>query len=207
MRLDCAALEDHELHDLMKACVVPRPIAWVSTVGADGVANAAPYSCYTFVAIQPPMLAFSVELRPDGSKKDTLTNIESSGEFVVNVVPERLAEAMNATADDHPPEADEIALVGLTALPSRSVAAPRIAECPIAMECRLHRLLPLEPSRSTLVLGEVLAVEIDPEAMRDGTIDAEAWRPVARLDGNRYAHQGELFELDRPWLDAKGRPK
>ncbi|MBW2276812.1 MAG: flavin reductase family protein [Deltaproteobacteria bacterium] len=207
MRLDCATLEDHELHDLMKACVVPRPIAWVSTVGADGVANAAPFSCFTFVAVRPPMLAFSVELRRDGSKKDTLRNIESTGEFVVNVVPERLAEAMNATADDLPPEVDEIALVGLAAVSSRHVAAPRIAECPIAMECRLLRLLPLEPSRNTLVLGEVLAVEIDEQAMRDGAIDAEAWRPLARLDGNRYARQGELFELDRPWLDEKGRPR
>lgn len=207
MRLDCSTLRDHELHDLMKACVVPRPIAWVSTISVDGVANAAPYSCFTFVAIQPPMIAFSVELKPDGQEKDTLRNIQASGEFVVNVVPEGLAEEMNATADTFPPEVDEIDRVGLTTVRCVSVVVPRIAESPIAMECRLVRLLQLEPSRNTLVIGEVLAVEVDEGAVRNGAIDAVAWRPLGRLDGNRYALLGETSELERPWLDEKGRPR
>lgn len=202
MQIEARALDRDAAHDLMKACVVPRPIAWVSTLGDNGVANAAPYSCFTFVAIQPPMLGVSVERRGN-EKKDTLKNIEHTGDFVVNVVPEALAEQMNTTADDYPPEVNEILTVGLTPEACRQVRSPRIAECPISLECRLVQTLELGVAKHAFVIGEVVVFHVRDGLVRHGQIDPELFRPVGRLGGNRYMRLGETFELDRPWLRQK----
>jgi len=200
MRIDASTLDSRASHELLKGCVSPRPIAWISTLSSDGVANAAPYSCFTFVALVPPMVCFSVEPRPDGAKKDTLRNAEFTGDFVVNLVPEELAGAMNATAEDFPPEVSEIAKVGLTATASERVRSPRIAESPVNLECRVTQVIELGRSRHSLVIGEVLVVHVRDDLYRDGTIDVARLRPVARLAGNEYCRLGEVFELDRPWL-------
>ena len=199
MRIDTSTLDSRASHDLLKGCVSPRPIAWISTLSRDGVANAAPYSCFTFVATVPPMVCFSVELL-NGRKKDTLRNVEHTGDFVVNLVSEELAAAMNASAANFPPDVSEILQVGLTPAPSERVRAPRIAECPAGLECRMTQIIELGRSRHSLVIGEVLLVHVRDDLYRDGTIDVMRLRPVGRLAGNAYCRLGELFELDRPWL-------
>jgi flavin reductase (DIM6/NTAB) family NADH-FMN oxidoreductase RutF len=200
MRIDGFTLDSRAAHDLLKGCVSPRPIAWISTLSAAGVANAAPYSCFTFVATVPPMVCFSSEPRPDGGKKDTLRNAEFTGDFVVNLVPEELAEAMNASAEGFPPEISEIEKVGMTAAPGERVRAPRIAESPVNMECRVTQVIELGRSRHSLVVGEVLRVHVRDDLYCNGSIDIARLRPVARLAGNAYCRLGEVFELARPWL-------
>jgi flavin reductase (DIM6/NTAB) family NADH-FMN oxidoreductase RutF len=198
MRIDASTLDRQAAHELLKGCVSPRPIAWISTLSADGVANAAPYSCFTFVALVPPMVCFAAEPKPNGQKKDTLRNAEFTGDFVVNLVPEELAKAMNATAEGFPSDVSEIAKVGLTATASERVRAPRIAESPVNLECRVERIVGV--GRNSLIIGEVLLVHVRDDLWRDGTIDVARLRPVARLAGNEYCRLGEVFELDRPWL-------
>ena len=200
MRIDASTLDSAAAHELLKGCVAPRPIAWISTLSRAGVANAAPYSCFTFVATVPPMICFSAEPRRDGGKKDTLANAEFTGDFVVNLVSEDLAAAMNASAENFPPEISEIARVGLTAVPGERVRAPRIAECPASLECRVSQIILLGRSRHSLVIGEVLLVHVRDELYRNGTIDVARLRPVARLANNEYSRLGEVFALDRPWL-------
>jgi flavin reductase (DIM6/NTAB) family NADH-FMN oxidoreductase RutF len=144
------------------------------------------------------MVCFSVEPRPDGAKKDTLRNIENTGHFVVNLVPEQLAKAMNATAENFPSDVSEIAKAGLTAASSERVKAPRIAESPVNLECRMTQIIRV--GQNSLVIGEVLLVHVRDDLYRDGTVDLARLRPVARLAGNEYCRLGEVFELDRPWL-------
>jgi len=200
MRIDASGLDAATAHDLLKGCVVPRPVAWVTTVGERGVVNAAPYSCFTFLATEPPMVCFCVEPRPDGRPKDTLRNLQATGDFVVNVVDEDLAEAMNRTAEDLPPDVSELEAVGLAAAPGERVRSPRIARCPVSLECRVRQVLELGRSRHRLVIGEVLLFHVRDELYRDGQIDVRRLRAVGRLAGNLYARQRDVFELDRPWL-------
>ena len=202
MRIDAASLDEAAAHDLLKGCVAPRPIAWISTVGPDSVSNAAPFSCFTFLSTKPPQVGFCVEQRGD-DEKDTLVNLEHTGDFVVNVVSESLAEPMNRTADDYPPEVSEILEVELTPVPSEMVQAPRIAECPVSMECRVVDVVRLPGSRHRFVVGQVLLFHIEDALYKDGQIDMKALKPLARLAGNQYGCIGKVFELDRPWL-SKG---
>jgi flavin reductase (DIM6/NTAB) family NADH-FMN oxidoreductase RutF len=206
MRIDATTLDGEAAHQLLKGCVAPRPIAWISTIGENGVVNAAPFSCFTFVATEPPMLCFSVELRR-GQKKDTLRNVEHTRDFVVNLVSEELARAMNATAQDFPPEVGELAQVGLTSAPSERVRAPRIAEAPVSLECRVTQILELGRSRHSLVIGEVWLAHVRDDLYRDGTVDLQRLRPLGRLAGNQYGKLGEIFELARPWLRPLGGAK
>ena len=202
MRIDAASLDAAAAHDLLKACVVPRPIAWVSTIGPDDVTNAAPFSCFTFLSTCPPQVGFCIEQR-GSRRKDTLINLEHTGDFVVNVVGEALAEPMNRTAADYPPDVSEIVAVGLTAVAGEMVRAPRIAECPISMECRVVDIVELPASRHRFVVGEVLLFHVQDALYKDGQIDQQALKPLARLAGNQYGRIGEVFELDRPWLAAE----
>jgi flavin reductase (DIM6/NTAB) family NADH-FMN oxidoreductase RutF len=145
------------------------------------------------------MVCFCAEPRADGREKDTLRNCLHSGDFVVNVASDDLAEAINQTAADYPPEISELEAVGLTSLPGERVRSPRIAQCPISLECRVSQVLPLGQSGHRLVIGEVLLFHIRDDLYRDGEIDQQRLRPLARLAGNQYARLGEVFELDRPW--------
>jgi flavin reductase (DIM6/NTAB) family NADH-FMN oxidoreductase RutF len=199
VRIEAGTLDGEAAHQLLKGCVVPRPIAWVSTLGSNGVINAAPYSCFTFAATVPPTVCFAVELRR-GQKKDTLRNVEFTGDFVVNVAGEDLAGPMNASAEDFPPEVSEVVTLGLTPARSEQVRSPRIAECPISMECRLTQIVELGRSRHSLIVGEVLVFHVRDDLYEDGTIRVSRLRPLGRLAGNQYCRLGEVFELDRPWL-------
>lgn len=200
LELDPASWAVSDVYALLTGLVVPRPIAWVSTVAPDGVRNVAPHSYFMLASHDPPHVAFS-----STSVKDTLTNLrEGTGEFVVNVVTAELAERMNLTAADFPPGEDEFAWAGLHPAPAAAVAAPRVAEARAHLECRLVHQLPV--GTATLVIGEVVHVHVDPSVWRDGRVDPQALDPVCRLSGPGYARLGETFTLRRPrWDDLAGR--
>jgi flavin reductase (DIM6/NTAB) family NADH-FMN oxidoreductase RutF len=187
----------------MISSVVPRPIAWVSTVDAAGVANLAPFSYFMAITDSPPTIAFACSPRGAG-KKDTLRNVEALGEFVVNIVDDDRAEQMNLTSGDYPAEVDEFALTKLTAAPSVKVKAPRVGEAPINMECRLVRVLPV--GKANLVLGEIVQwhVRDDVYDPATGRLDMHRLRPVGRLAGNLYSHIHQIFEMKRPVPDYRG---
>ncbi len=187
-----------ERYKLLCATVVPRPIALVTSVDPDGVANAAPISFYNVFSEDPAWIVLGLQHRPGRVAKDTSRNIAETGVFVVNAVDEDLAQAMNVCAIDFPPDRDETAEAGLTLLPGTDVAAPRIAEAPFALECRRVMAIAPGPGRE-IVIGEVVRLHAR-EGLLDLTrmrIDAEAYRPVGRLFGNGYARQNDRFDLER----------
>lgn len=200
MEIDPAGLATRDVYRLMIGVIVPRPIAFVSTVSLDGVLNVAPFSYFMGVGSDPPALAFA-PIRRRGIKKDTLTNVEATGEFVVNVVSEEIAAAMNLASGDWPPEVDEFALAGLTPLPSRRVHPPRVGEAPVSMECRVIQIVEVgrrEATSSSIVVGEVCLFHVRDDLHQDGTIDVAALCAVGRLNGNRYCRVNDFFELERP---------
>jgi flavin reductase (DIM6/NTAB) family NADH-FMN oxidoreductase RutF len=186
-------MRDGSMYHLLNAMVVPRPIAWISTISAAGVPNLAPHSYFNAVCPQPPMIFFS-----STGEKDTLRNARHTGDFVVNVVPEALAEEMNLTAADFPPGESEFSAAGLTPIPSDVVKAPRLLESPINMECVIEREIELGDGPSTVVFGRIVMVHVAERVMRDGRIDVSAFRPVGRLAGSGYVWSREFFEMARP---------
>jgi flavin reductase (DIM6/NTAB) family NADH-FMN oxidoreductase RutF len=184
-----------EFYKLLTSVVVPRPIAWVSTRSADGVDNLAPHSFFTVSCVDPPMVQFtSVGI------KDSLRNVRETGEFVVNLATESLFEQINASATDFPAEISEFAAVGLTPEPSKTVAPARVAESPVALECRLEHALEL--GNSTVVIGRVLHAAIDEDVFvtdeRGNTLPAiEKLRPLARLGRNDWSLIGEVRSISR----------
>jgi flavin reductase (DIM6/NTAB) family NADH-FMN oxidoreductase RutF len=205
MELDPRTTPPDIAYKLLIGCVVPRPIAWVSTVSADGVHNLAPFSFFMGVCQDPPTIAFSSGPRPEGGK-DTARNALASGEFVINVVDDPLAEAMNLTSGEYPPEVDEFALTGLTAAPGVIVKAPRVLEAPINLECRVVRSIPVGRGPNTLVLGEIVYFHIRDEVydVTTGRIDMRRLRPVGRLAGHQYTHVHDIFEMKRPVDSYRG---
>lgn len=199
LQIDPAGLSARDLSHLMTGLVVPRPIAWVSTLDETGAANLAPHSYFNAVSSAPPILMFSSTHasahRPD-RRKDTLVNIERTGEFVVNLVSGELLGPMNETSVESPPGVDEFALAGLEKRPSAVVRAPSVANSPASLECRLERILPI--GDASAVFGEVVWVRIDRRIWRDGRVDAEALQPVGRLGGALYAALGPVTQLTRP---------
>jgi len=202
MIIDTHDLPWRDAYKLLVGAILPRPIAWVSTVSAAGVPNLAPFSFFTAVAAEPMTICFSPMRRGgDGAPKDTLTNIEETGEFVVNMVSEHLADAMNRTSAEFPPEVDEFQVAGLTAVPSETVRAPRVGESLAAFECRLLQVLHIglpQPGAGALVLGTVRRVHLADHAMQNGRIDPDMLRPVGRMAGSDYVRCTDRFSLDRP---------
>ncbi len=187
------------VYKLLIGCVVPRPIAWVSSVAPDGVHNLAPFSFFMGVCGEPPTIAFSSGPR-EGARKDTVVNLRHTGDFVVNVVDDDLAEQMNLTSGEYPPEIDEFALTGLTAAPSVKVRAARVAEAPISLECKVDRIIEVGRGPHSLVLGEIVFLHIRDEIYdaATGRIDMHQLRPVGRLAGHLYSHIHQIFEMKRP---------
>ena len=199
MQFDPQIVAPQSIYKLLIGCVVPRPIAWVSSLSDDAIPNLAPFSFFMAVCNNPPTLAFSSGRRED-KKKDTVRNIEYTQDFVVNLVDDALAEQMNFTSGEYPPAVDEFALTGLTAAPGIKVKAPRVAEAPISMECRVVQILPVGHGPHSLVLGEIVYFHIrddlyDPNT---GRIDMHRLHPVGRLAGNLYTHVHDIFEMKRP---------
>lgn len=183
-------LSRREINRILHAVVVPRPIAWVSTTSADGIDNLAPHSFFTVACVEPPIVQFT-----SVGRKDSLRNVEATGELVVNFAPEELFEEINATATDFPPEGDEFAEVGLEREPSQRVGPPRVASSPAALECVLHGTVCL--GDSTVVLGRVVHAAIDERVMDEGRPMVERLRPLARLGRNEWTTLGEVRSIDR----------
>ena len=203
------ALKNHGFrHDPLKALVVPRPIAWVATVSCDGVRNLAPYRFFNIVSDQPPMVIISSEVG-----KDSITNILETGEFTCSLVTRSLHAQMNMTSAKVDASVDEFALAGVTAAPSAFVKAPRVAESPAALECRLWQTVSLPPpdghadSHYTVLFARVVGVYIDDAVIRDGRVDTAAIEPVARLGYMDYTvvNAASIFSANRPNVAADGR--
>lgn len=200
-QLDPGDLAPREAYFLLTSLVVPRPIAWVSTVARDGTRNLAPHSYFNIVSSDPPVVHFTSSRRA-GHEKDTLRNARETGEFVVNVVSRELLDAMNTTAADFPPGEDEFAWTGLAAEPSAVVAPPRVARSKAALECRVRQILAI--GNGTMVFGDVLCVHVADEVWRDGRVVTEALSPVGRLAGSGYAFVEDVHRLPRPtWDDVR----
>jgi len=190
-----------EVYQLLVGIVTPRPIAWVTTLSPAGVVNLAPFSFFNAFGANPPIVVFSPTLRRDGSKKDTLINLESLGEFVLNAATAPLAEIVNLTSKEIPPSESEVSLAQLTAVPSLRVQPPRIAESPVNMECQVRQIIPCGtgPIAANLVIGEVLAMHIADEVLDDKhRIDPRKLRTVARMGGDYWCHSSDLFAEKRP---------
>jgi len=193
--IDPDALDRRGLYDLLTSCILPRPIAWVTSQSPDGVCNAAPFSFFNGVSSQPPIISVAIGLRR-GNKKDTLSNIEATGEFVVNVVDASMGQAMVDTSIEHPPEVDELEVVGLETEPSEVVTPPRIKGVPVAMECRLVQSVEVGGGVSTLVLGEVVRFHVREGIQHDdGRVDPTKWTPLGRLGGQGYSAVTEILEI------------
>lgn len=200
MIIDPGPLPTRERYAWMTATVLPRPIAFVSTVSPDGVVNLAPFSYFNGVSSTPPILSVAIGPKRGGVSKDTIRNIESTGELVINVVPRAIAELMVKTSGDYDPDVSEFDVSGLTRVPSQLVRPPRVGECPIAFECRCLQVVKVgAPNLATsLVLAEVLLLHVADDVLTDGRVDPRKVDPVARLGGSLYATLGEVWEIPRP---------
>ncbi len=201
MIIDVAQADVLHVYRLLVDIVTPRPIAWVTSIDREGRVNLAPFSFYNAFSSNPPVVVFSPVLRRDGSKKDTLRNVEGTGEFVLNAAVEPLAEAMNETARELPPGENEAERAGLTLIPSERVKPPRVDESPVHMECRLLQVVPLgdKPLSGNLVIGEVLMIHVRDELFTEsGRIDPRRLRTIGRLGGDDYCRSTDLFAMKRP---------
>jgi flavin reductase (DIM6/NTAB) family NADH-FMN oxidoreductase RutF len=195
---------DHGLrYNPLKACVVPRPIGWMTTIDAAGRINLAPFSFFNLLSYDPPFVMFSAGAHErDGGRKDTVANIEATGEFVYNMATWAQKDQMNTTAMIVERGVDEMAAAGLEALPSRLVRPPRVKGSPVHFECRLHQVIELPGRKSSsahqLVIGQVVAVHIDDDAVTaDGRVDTLKLRPIARLGYMDYASVDALFQMEK----------
>lgn len=196
------------IYKIMIGSIVPRPIGWISTVSPEGQPNLAPFSFFNAACPNPPHVLFCPEIRAtDGAEKDTLRNVRATGEFVVNIVTQATADAMNITATEFPPDVDEFTAAGLTVMPSVVVRPPRVAESPIHYECRLAQIVELgsEPGGGNIVIGRVVHVHVsDNLLIDDDKIDIERLQPIGRLAGNGYCRVTDLFSMIRPPSQIKG---
>jgi flavin reductase (DIM6/NTAB) family NADH-FMN oxidoreductase RutF len=201
MLLDARQADPRTIYRALIGVVTPRPIAWVSTVDAQGRVNLAPFSFFNAVSSQPPLVVFSVGLQRDGSKKDTLRNVEATGELVVNAAVAELAAQVNLTATPLPHGQSEAELAGLSLVPSHRVRPPAVAQSPVHLECLLRQVIPLGsgPGASTLVLGEVVLMDIaDGVLDAQGRVDPRQLRTIGRLGDDFYCYTSDLFEMKRP---------
>lgn len=203
MHFSIADLPQQDRYRILVNTVMPRPIAWLATRDAQGRRNLAPFSFFNAVCSNPPTVLFCVTARRgDLGQKDTLKNVLESGEFVVNIVSQELAEQMNLTSAELPPEISEFEFAGLTPAPSLTVNAPRVAESRIHYECELDRTVPVnaeEQGGATVVFGRVRHVHIADELLiGPDKIDPHVLRPVGRMAGASYARIEDIFELQRP---------
>lgn len=200
MEIDPETLAARDRYLLLIAAIQPRPIAWVSTISPEGVFNLAPFSFFTGIAANPMTLCFAPVNDRHGKKKDTLVNIETTRQFVVNLANEANAEKMNQTSAPYPYGVSEFEKAGLTALPSAKVKPPRVAESPVAMECELVQIVRLGegPLAGNLIIGKVVHFHCDDRIWNDGKIRHQDLKNIARMEGAWYARTTDSFELPRP---------
>lgn len=192
---DFSALSARDRYKILIGTVVPRPIAWVTTVSPAGRVNAAPFSLFNCLSADPALVALGVEYRPSGLSKDTARNIRDTGMFAVNIVSHELMDAMNVTAVPFPQDVDEIAEAGLTTRPGFRIAAPSIAEAAASLECELHSFLDIGNSRE-IILGTVVAANLRQDIVNDRFhIDPVLLDAVGRMGGHGYATTRDYFDL------------
>lgn len=203
MFFDTAALDWKSGYKLLSATVTPRPIAWVVSPNEDGTANAAPFSFFNYFSGYPPVICLGMTLRPQGPC-DTLLNIQRAGVFVINLVSDALAEAMNVTAIEFPPGESEVDAAGLRVVPCERVPVPRIADSPVSLECKLAQVIDI--SGASLILGHVVGLHVADEAVLDRErcyVDAARLRVVGRMESpGSYVRTTDRFHMDTPSLQA-----
>ncbi len=196
LEFDPEAMDSLHVYKLITGCIVPRPIGFITTVNPARQVNAAPFSFFNGLSHAPPLVCFSPGKNSRMGTKDTLRNVRATREFVVNIVDEAIVERVNICATEFPSNVNELEAAGLTAVPSKRVCAPRVAESPVNLECKLWRIIRLPGGFNTLVIGVVLFMHVRAEVMAgDGRIDPQKLRAVGRMAGNAYAKTGELFAL------------
>jgi flavin reductase (DIM6/NTAB) family NADH-FMN oxidoreductase RutF len=207
-------LGHREFYNILINAVVPRPIAWVSSLSASGRSNLAPFSFFNAVCAKPPLLAFAPGLRapkksgatatqPGGEPKDTLRNIRETKEFVISVVTHELAEAMNLTSGEYDATIDEFEAAKVASAPSRLVRPPRVAESPVSFECKLYQILDFnpDPEGGSLVIGEIVSVHVDERNLKEGRLDRNSLDLIGRMGGMQYTRTTERFEMVRPKVE------
>ena len=200
MVIEPGAHSPQNVYKLMIGAIVPRPIAFVSSLSPEGVRNLAPFSFFTAISANPPVICFSPMIRgADGARKDTRLNVEATREFVVNIVSEDFVEKMNIAATDYPADVDEFDESGLTPVESDLVKPPRVGESRISMECRLLQIVDVsaKPLGGSLVIGEVIRFHVKDEVFEDFRIDPDRLRAVGRMGGPTYARTTDRFDLAR----------
>lgn len=198
---DFSKLTTRDVYGWMISTIVPRPIAFVTTMNHQGIVNLAPFSFFTGVSSNPPCLLISITRHPDGRKKDTLLNIEATREFVVNSTHEWLVNQINSASANEPPEVSELEVVGLNQIPSMLVKPPRVAECLFHHECRLEKFVEIGDGgvgSSTIVVGRILGTHISDRILTAGKVDFKKIKPLSRLGGQEWSMGGEVFSLERP---------
>jgi len=201
MQIDVSEVSVSEAYRALVGIVTPRPIAWVTSVDPEGRVNLAPFSFFNAFGANPPIVVFSPVTRRDGTRKDTLLNVEATGQFVLNAAVESLTQQVNHSSAELPYGQSEIDLTGLALLPSVKVRPPRLAAAPTHLECKLLQIVSVGsgPTSANLVIGEVVLIHID-DAVLDGNgqIDPRKLRTIARLGGDYYCRTTDLFEMRRP---------
>ncbi len=200
MTADPASTAAQDVYKLLIGLIVPRPIAFVSTVDPAGVRNLAPFSFFTCASADPPVIAFSPMVRGIGGTKDTLRNIRETREFVVNIVSEEIGAQMNLTSGEYPPEVDEFEVAGLTPLASDLVAPPRVKEAKASMECKLFQVVEVSQLRlgGSLVLGEVIRFHVEDSIVDRYRVDPDGLKAIGRMGGTAYSRTRDRFDMERP---------
>ena len=206
MQIDPALHTPADSYKILTSVVVPRPIAWITSLGPQGTLNLAPFSFFNAISGHPPCVVVSVGRRDDGSPKDTAVNIESRGEFVINMVTEELLAAMNISAADFPPDQSELTAAGLDVVPSQKIGVPRLAAAQASLECRLFKTLEL--GSNTIVIGEIVMLHVADQLV-DSKLHMHGFAPIGRMGSpSRYCRTADSFELPRishaQWLQHGG---
>ena len=196
MEIDAATLDRAAAYKLMTGAIVPRPVAWITTKSEQGIVNAAPYSAYTLISPDPPLIVFHSSRR--NGDKDSARNIRATGEFVINVANEDLLQQMHLSSATLPPETSEPAEFGIELIESVTVAPPRIKASPICFECKLEQMFDVGNEPHTLIIGQIMHFYVADHLYQNGRIDQEKLRPVARIGGPTYARLGEFIHLPPP---------
>jgi len=201
MQIDFTALPPLEVYRWLASTVTPRPIAWVSTLSKEGISNLAPFSFFQIISDEPPTLMVNVGLRDDGTLKDSLRNVQDTGELVIQLVSAAQAEAMNASAEHLPHGVSEFEHYGIATLPAERVKPPRVASATVAFECELAEVQPYPRDKPNchLIFARILLAHIDESVLTaKGRIDPQRLDLIGRLGGSAYCHTREVFELKRP---------
>jgi flavin reductase (DIM6/NTAB) family NADH-FMN oxidoreductase RutF len=201
-RLDPAQHDAEKVYRLLTGLVVPRPIAWVTSLSSSGVLNLAPFSAFTFVAPKPPMLAISVG-RKGNIYKDTAHNILANEEYVIHIADASLMNAVHESSVEHPSDVSEVDQLKLDTIASERIKVPHLAAAPVAMECRFRQCLEFGETRSRLIVGEVVMFHIRDGLLNNGKVETAALDPIARIGGPRYARLGEIVTLQSVFQTPK----